>query len=1757
MTTSELQQLNQQRQTGEVQEEQAVPKKDKYGLGPIGSAVIDSLKNQSEFSGSRDYAREAAEAGMGTSRFDESNWYSPGMDIEQARAFEQSRFAKIGSGLVKGGITAGATAVNTVLGTALGLGKFFWQFMPVTVGFDLEGLPSFQEALDPAVNNSISKWTTDLQRKSDEWFPNYRTQEERSEEYQKEWYKHMGTANFIGDSFLKNFGFTVGAMGGGVVWSRLLGASMSKKLAGDILKGSVAAAEGDAVANRELQQVAEAIRNGTLETIDASKLAVSVQEAAKQLNKAEALLQLYGSAIGAMGEGNMEGLMARQEFLDDYLSQENESFMYDYENMEQTVLEEGKKTGKWVNYVPGIREDGTPGPVPQLSYTGKQEVERRRLERFNQLQERKAVAEEQGNRLASTTMLLNIPVLTASNAFQYGRMFSGGWKTARNNLAKVSGNVTASALTSTGKYTRPTIKGNYASSAGSAFWRGVGNAAKVASAESFEEMYQGAISAGTKNVAMVNMTEFNDGGYDPDATASVRDWFFDMYQGGAEYLGDVKNWQEGALGAITGLFGMPGRIWQRGNRWNGGIYQAVKDAKQTVSASESAAAALNNLVNSKEFQDRWHGYIRHLKYDNEMEMALKNDDPYSWHNANDNQIINDVIAFADAGKLEDLSQIVGAFGSMSEADAESMKAALKSDKNYSPEADKDLRNMSASTIVKRVTEQAKNLSDTIKEYRDIYSALASRAPVDASPEFLKEMVFTAMQIKKYEKRFLEMFNDTMVRIIPVIRMRAQMSEDGKQLSAESQQERFNKLRSFYEIVFGQVLPEEISQRDQQKTKDELNALYKMASGDKDTQQKIKDMKKLSDSRADYYKKLETLRGTTTQQFNEKAKTQQKEQESANKQQMKREAEIYSSVEEVKRAYRGLPADHSLDREFFESLNEIKESNPNVKAFLDLNSTYRDFIDTYEDSQFYITREHITAYNAQKFILDDLYDSASSADDVRNADMSKYLSQDPDAPTEKQAQILEKLRASAPGGLSDRAYQRAVEAVSNGLMEYNGKLNFVGPRPAPAPAQQPGGKPQGLAAAVQEMQGGQAKPPSLRAVTGTGAERRRTQSGNGKTAKDALGREWTVGQKVYLYKIDEDGDLIPSLTGEFTINDFFVKNTQDNTVQARLVSESGSRVLVDLNDKSILRMQAARLDDLEPVESEESYPVVNPGKEEISEEAVDSAGSPEFAKDVAKEVDPAAELKERGDLHYLRTGMPEIDSYAARNARSIAYDPAISEKDKKKKLADIDLRDFSEVNPDYAEVWKALQNFDGQNAFENVATVLEVNDKIEFRIDDRFPQTTLPDGTKETNILLYTKKNGRDYLLTTLVRKTSLYHGLQGLREQIFEKYNAWKSAGNTGVFVFSDENNNPITTTVFARRNGFVVYNQNDKSERYKNERGIKQISGYDENAPIVYVDRDGIHVLRGEDVPIDAIPNTSDKVGRLYYMAKGHNGYVVPIRLGVEHFNQSTKQYTAPVFEEIKSSFSAISDYVSSVADSDVSIDEERKAVRSGLTEHLKRLAKSMDIHNDIFTFYADKTTGKTMMRIYSNDIGKSYRVAADKITPEWLVSVFASRNRSLNIGRTTDIDSLIEQGLITSNAVAMRPKGVDFYMHPWDEGSREFKPYGKQKELAESSPETKDNAGSSSSKEELEKTMKEKKAGSAQAPTEKKENNEPPKPPVAPQNAPVRKINVKSTKWEDLQSETGVISDLTAMGYNQKIWDKLSEAARRNELDCLGLAF
>ena len=109
-TTEELQNLTKEYQTGEPLSEKAkqmnafldelrsergiVPDNiSKWGPSVDLDIVADQYNNSPVV---EDYSTEAINAGWGQSRLDSRIPYEPGMDLEQARALEQSRFAKIG-----------------------------------------------------------------------------------------------------------------------------------------------------------------------------------------------------------------------------------------------------------------------------------------------------------------------------------------------------------------------------------------------------------------------------------------------------------------------------------------------------------------------------------------------------------------------------------------------------------------------------------------------------------------------------------------------------------------------------------------------------------------------------------------------------------------------------------------------------------------------------------------------------------------------------------------------------------------------------------------------------------------------------------------------------------------------------------------------------------------------------------------------------------------------------------------------------------------------------------------------------------------------------------------------------------------------------------------------------------------------------------------------------------------------------------------------------------------------------------------------------------------------------------------------------------------------------------------------------------------------------------------------------------------------------------------------------------------------------
>lgn len=127
----------------------------------------------------------------------------PGEDSEEAFAKGQSGWKQFGNALVK----MGATAVGTFLSGMAAI--------PDTISSIAGNSP-----YDTSLGNNMDEWLDNLENK----FPNYYTKWEQAHPFASALPGTGGFANFWGDKFLKNLGFTAGAIGSAVLTDLAVGA---------------------------------------------------------------------------------------------------------------------------------------------------------------------------------------------------------------------------------------------------------------------------------------------------------------------------------------------------------------------------------------------------------------------------------------------------------------------------------------------------------------------------------------------------------------------------------------------------------------------------------------------------------------------------------------------------------------------------------------------------------------------------------------------------------------------------------------------------------------------------------------------------------------------------------------------------------------------------------------------------------------------------------------------------------------------------------------------------------------------------------------------------------------------------------------------------------------------------------------------------------------------------------------------------------------------------------------------------------------------------------------------------------------------------------------------------------------------------------------------------------------------------------------------------------------------------------------------
>lgn len=606
-------------------------------------------------------------------------------ELGDIRAENQPWYAQIGAGLAKGAILAGTTFLDGTLGLVLG----------AKTAID-------EDRWSGLWDNDFSKAMQSVNEWSEQALPNYYTRAEQ----EQPWYENIFTANFLGDKFIKNLGFTVGAFYSGGVTAAGLKATKLPQLIGAIAKSSKA----PAIVNSAVGATISAVNEGRIEALNNSKDWF-------ELHKAQ---------------------------LDDTYRDRVQAIQNRYEDTKGTLVR--------------TRE----GQMVDPAYIEYQNAIKKEQESYNAALGKLS---EDRLKMGNADLLMNIPILTASNIIQFGKLYANGFKTARKAT-----NIVGKA----GEYTAGTTR--------------LGTTAAItkgALSEGTEEITQGMASRISGNYYSTDVNNFYKSKTDPEAAQETLSWTKSFAEGINETVNDGSAWEEFFIGSLTGALGMPrfrGVRSESGSLQSpitieGGAINEWRDYNEKIARENEIANYMNSRINSPEFKNYYQGLIRHNKYQNDMNRAAEEGDEFNFKNAEHAQLVSDIAMFDNAGKMEDLTTLIDAAFDTSDENlasiVENTTTTLEDGSKVGPFVDKNGNPMYATPegkqeMIEKLQQNHDEMTNTINNYLKIKDDLDIKTGQQLSDDQLEELTWMKSQIGNWAERATSMSGEVKSAIGNVI-----------------------------------------------------------------------------------------------------------------------------------------------------------------------------------------------------------------------------------------------------------------------------------------------------------------------------------------------------------------------------------------------------------------------------------------------------------------------------------------------------------------------------------------------------------------------------------------------------------------------------------------------------------------------------------------------------------------------------------------------------------------------------------------------------------------------------------------------------------------------------------------------------------------------------------------------------------------------------------------------------------------------------
>ena len=352
-----------------------------------------------------------------------------------------------------------------------------------------------------------------------------------------------------------------------------------------------------------------------------------------------------------------------------------------------------------------------------------------------------AQIEDDANQAGNSVLGYNMAILTATNALEWGKLFTRGNKASR---AALKAKERSAGIRPSEDGLSLDIEKPWLNTA-----KNLGKRGFQAFTEGTEEVLQDvAVRAADLNP---EYNSFNESIFNPEKRELADNSLQALGMAFSQAMKDPETATNFAMGFFTSVLGSPRfRAPKEDGQWRspltmeGGVTEFMRE-RRDYNRRRAIVNDINTRMADPKFQEYYNGLVRDMDLTEKANQALEAGDEFNFQNYQFASMVSDVIMLDNVGQGKMLDDIIDRASNMSDEEVQGLIDSGLFQQNGNP--------MSIADARQKIQENASKMKALSQEYRETKEALeASKNGPEFSKDALENLIYAKMQIKNWRER---------------------------------------------------------------------------------------------------------------------------------------------------------------------------------------------------------------------------------------------------------------------------------------------------------------------------------------------------------------------------------------------------------------------------------------------------------------------------------------------------------------------------------------------------------------------------------------------------------------------------------------------------------------------------------------------------------------------------------------------------------------------------------------------------------------------------------------------------------------------------------------------------------------------------------------------------------------------------------------------------------------------------------------------